>query len=463
MGLETEYGFTPYDCDGRALDRAVFTQHLVSLAARRYPSLYGSNIYDVFLSNGGRLYADAGMGLLNTEFSTPECESPLVLVAHVRAGDRLLASAARELESEQADLEKAFITKTNFDYSGRVGHLGHTSGSHENFLHTAPQTVLESQLVPHLITRIVYTGGGGFSDRSSKLDFLLSPRVPFLENVSSVGSHEKRGIFNTRQEPLSQSRFGRLHLLCGEGVRCDVTEYLRFGVTALIVLLIDSGATPAEDVEIDPLVAMNAVTRDLDCAEKVARIGGVPASAIDVQRHYLCEVQNRLGGAHLPEWAESVCQRWATVLDALERDPMTMAGTLDWPTKLGLYRAFAADKGLDWERLTQVSAGAPREVRAAFFELDIRFGDISDDSPFSAISDDPSYDRLVTDQEIDIAVRTPPQGTRARLRGEWVSQLAHDQRRNWCDWNRIRNRLEQKSLRFDDPFGRADVAWVTDR
>ena len=118
MGLETEYAFTPFGRRGRVLDRLVYSQRLVALAARRYPSLYGRDEHDLFLGNGSRLYVDSGCGLLNIEYSTPECTSPEELIAHIRAGDWLLENLARELESEQPELEAAFISRTNFDYSG---------------------------------------------------------------------------------------------------------------------------------------------------------------------------------------------------------------------------------------------------------------------------------------------------------------------------------------------------------
>ncbi len=95
MGLETEYAFTAFGHYGRPLNRTLYSRRLVDLAARQYSSLYGRDRYDLYLANGSRLYVDDGMGLINTEYSTPECTNPAELVAHVRAGDRLLAKLAR--------------------------------------------------------------------------------------------------------------------------------------------------------------------------------------------------------------------------------------------------------------------------------------------------------------------------------------------------------------------------------
>jgi proteasome accessory factor A len=454
MGVETEYAFTPFRNDGSALNRADYSQRLVSLTARHYPSLYGRNRYDLFLGNGSRLYVDSGLGLLNIEYSTPECTNPEELIAHVRAGDRLLASLGRKLEQNEPLLDRAFISKCNFDYSG------HTSGSHENYLHTSSQRQLASQLIPHLISRIIYTGGGGFDDSVPHVEYMLSPRVRFLEQVSSSGSQSDRAIFGTRQESLSNSHYGRLHLLCGEGVRYDISEYLRLGVTALLVKLVDSGVRLADGIEIKPLRAINIVARDIGCRKEVALINGDRATAIDLQRHYLRKVQAHVGRPYLPDWADLLCRRWQLTLDSLETDPMQLIGILDWPTKLDLYRAYAEHSGFDWQRLTHETDKSHRQIRAKLFEFDICFGDISDNGPFAALTKDSRrHYKLLTENAINDALRIPPQGTRAKLRGESIEKFSRSRPSKQCDWSYIHDEKNNKSLLFDDPFGTDAVKW----
>ena len=460
MGAETEYAFTPFDSSGDALDRTDYSRRLVSLGGRNYPALYGRNAHDLFLSSGARLYVDSGLGLINVEISTAECSTPEELVAHVKAGDRLLAGLARELERQDPVLENAFISKTSQDYSQ------HTAGSHENYSHTAPQALLGSQLVPHLVTRLIYSGGGGFSDaegsssKDKKIEFMLSPRVRFLEYVSAAGSQDGRAIFCTRQEALSSSPYGRLHLLCGDGVRYDLTEYLRFGCTALVVKLIDSGFSPADGIELDPMSAMNVVARDIGCKERIGSINGVPATAIDVQRHYLSAVRDQVGGPHLPDWAGVLVQRWETTLDALETDPMELFGVIDWPTKLAFYRSFTERSGFDWNQLARKCRKPEREFRLKLFELDIRYGDISEESPFVTLPGAVQAEsRLVSEQEIDNALRVPPPGTRAKLRGERIEQLATRKALYRANWDAIHDVRAGQLMRFDDPFGSAAVGW----
>lgn len=455
LGLETEYAITPYDKNGTPLDRMLYSKLLVAAASELYPSLFGRDHRDLFLMNGSRLYVDHGANLLNLEYSTPECTNPEELIAHIRAGDHMLAGLARDLESREPELHQLFISKTNFDY------CGHTSGSHENYLHTATHARLAPQIIPHLVSRPIYSGGGGFNADASHIEFMLSPRVYFLEHLMSCGSQHSRAIFTTKQEPLSNSPYGRLHLLCGEGVRFELTEFLRFGVTVLILRLVDAGLSPARGIEMDPLAAINTVARDIHCRELIGSINGIPANAIDVQRHYLRQVRAQLSRPFMPEFGATVCDRWESVLDGLESDAMQFAGILDWPTKHGLYRSFVEQNGQDWERLIRDDKESQPEIRARLFEFDIRFGDIADKGLFDTFeSNNRPATRLVAEDAIADAIRIPPQGSRARTRGEWIARLSQKREGKECTWDRIQDNKAQKSLKFDDPLDLSAVTWV---
>lgn len=457
LGLETEYAITPYDQTGTPLDRMLYSKLLVTAASERYPSLFGRDHGDLFLLNGSRLYIDHGANLLNLEYSTPECTNPEELIAHIRAGDRMLAGLARELEAREPQLHQLFISKTNFDY------CGHTSGSHENYLHTATQARLAPQIIPHLVSRSIYSGGGGFNAGASHIGFMLSPRVYFLEYLMSGGTQHSRAIFTTKQEPLSNSPYGRLHLLCGEGVRFELTEFLRFGVTALILRLVDAGFSPARGIELDPLTAINTVARDIHCREFIGSIDGMPANAIDVQRHYLRQVRMQLGRPFMPDFSATVCDRWESVLDGLESDAMQFAGILDWPTKLGLYRSFVEQQGHDWERLTDKDKASAQDIRASLFEFDIRFGDIADNGLFATFDNDIGADiRLVPENAVTDATRVPPQGSRAKLRGDWIERLSQEREDKQCGWNVIEDNMAKKSILFDDPLDLSEVTWIND-
>ena len=163
----------------------------------------------------------------------------------------------------------------------------------------------------------------------------------------------------------------------------------------------------------------------------------------------------------MPDFAATVCDRWELVLNGLESDAMQFAGILDWPTKLGLYRSFVEQKEHDWEHLTRKDKESPPEIRARLFEFDIRFGDIADQGLFATFeNDNRPVTRLVAENAIADAIRIPPQGSRAKTRGEWIERLSQKRQGKECTWDRIQDNKAQKSLKFDDPLDLRAVTWV---
>src|SRR6185436_14148466 len=138
---------------------------------------------------------------------------------------------------------------------------------HESYSHAAQPGALSDEIVPHLVTRIIYTGAGGFNSTSRGLEFTLSPRVSHLANVVSNNSTSDRGIFHTKDESLSKPGFYRLHIICGESLCSETAMWLKVGTTALVVAMAEAGLRPAASVALRwPLLAMQAISRDPTCA-----------------------------------------------------------------------------------------------------------------------------------------------------------------------------------------------------
>lgn len=153
FGLETEYGFTPLGPDGSLLDRTEIAAELMAEARARVPHLPDVASLGIFLANGSRLYVDRG---IHPEVSTPECSDPGELVAYVRAGERVLAEAARAVERGRPG-SRILLFACNVEYGG----TGETWGCHESYLHRGSNVRMGRSIIPHLVSRIVYTGGGG--------------------------------------------------------------------------------------------------------------------------------------------------------------------------------------------------------------------------------------------------------------------------------------------------------------
>ena len=122
FGLENEYGVT---CTFRG-QRRLSPDEVARYLFRRVVSWGRSS--NVFLRNGARLYLDVGS---HPEYATPECDSLVDLVAHDKAGERilegLLVDADRRLR-EEGIAGDIYLFKNNTDSAGN------TYGCHENYL-----------------------------------------------------------------------------------------------------------------------------------------------------------------------------------------------------------------------------------------------------------------------------------------------------------------------------------------
>src|SRR5262245_44965254 len=335
FGLETEYAVSGDAAHGGPVARGPILENLLRGARRDFPHLPDGSA-GMFLQNGARFYIDCGG---HPEFTTPECNDPVDVVRYVRAGEAILLRLT--------DGEPVNIFRCNVDYAQR----GTTWGSHESYLyrHVAPKA-LPRQLLPHLVSRVIYTGAGGFNSLSSGLEFTLSPRVSFLGLPVSHTSTGERGIFHDKDERLAPAGFHRLHLLCGESLCSERALWLRVATTALVMALCDAGLTPGEGVTLDaPVEAMRAFARDPTCRCAVGTSRNGTITAVAIQRHYLEQVEAHLGDPFVPPWAGEVCRAWRAVLDALETHPASLSTTLDWAIKHALYTQHLGRRGFSWQ------------------------------------------------------------------------------------------------------------------
>jgi proteasome accessory factor A len=150
FGVETEYGVTCTFGGQRRLSPEEVARYLF----RRVVSWGRSS--SVFLRNGARLYLQVGS---HPEYATPECDSVVDLVAHDKAGERilegLLVDAERRLH-EEGIAGDIYLFKNNTDSAGN------SYGCHENYLVDRHQDFgrLTDILTPFLVTRQVICGAG---------------------------------------------------------------------------------------------------------------------------------------------------------------------------------------------------------------------------------------------------------------------------------------------------------------
>ena len=497
FGLEEELAVSASFPDGQPVPVEFLAGRLIGQACVRLPHLSGGGTR-LFLANGSLLYVDCGS---HPEVATPECTTPWEAVAHLRAAERTLAEVALDV-GRASRLGEVRIARCNVDYLGTT-----TWGCHESYLCRRPVGEYVAPLVPHLVSRIVYTGSGGFDPRSEGLAFSLSPRVRYLMDVVSPSSMGGRGIFHTKDEPLSGA-YHRLHVLAGDSACSELATWLKVASTALIVACVDAGVELGGLAPADPLAAMRRFAADPLCRATVETGGPIAAqtTAIQIQRRYLQAVRAHAGTRALPDWAPEVCARWGQVLDLLETSPAALGATLDWPLKWRLFTDRLARRGHTWEsvrvwtwtlstlrscggqdletsphgidqravqRFGRIGPRARRAVdcltrrlarhgltwsglddflalRAELRALDVRFG-VLDKGVFAELDRTGVLRHRVTaEDEVRAAQTNPPARGRARIRGECVARLSGQRGAYLCDWQGISG--PERFLDLSDPL-----------
>lgn len=505
FGVETEYALSATDSRGVRLPQGEILDRLL-LRARRDLTYLPDGGQGMFLPNASRFYIDCGG---HPELATAECGDPWELVRHVRAGEAILLRLA-DADGGRRSSGRLLFFRCNVDYSGTNG--GAVWGLHESYLHHLEPEALPAELIPHLVSRLIYTGAGGFVNTAPGLEFVLSPRTPHLVRDVSRDSTSNRGIFHDKRAHLAGGGHHRLHVLCGESLCSDLATWLRAGTTALVVALAEAGLRPGRGVmPRDPVAAMQTFARDPTCRARVPIVGGEALTAIDIQWHYLTLAEAHLESVFMPSWAGTVCRQWRAMLDRLAAGWEAVATTLDWAIKLGLYRQHAERRGvawdtladwtpaiakvaealgrvrhggrsltaavalgsaspiaaelqslraaierlgLDWERL-----GAVLDLRHELFEIDVRFGQIGERGIFTTLAAAGVLQHAVAGTgEVATAIDHPPGVPRARVRGELVRALSGQSRRYLCGWQGVWDREEDRWVDLGDPFS-ADATW----
>ena len=405
FGLETEYGVT---CTYRG-QRRLSPDEVARYLFRRVVSWGRSS--NVFLRNGARLYLDVGS---HPEYATPECDSVTDLVAHDRAGERilevLLVDAEKRLHDEGIAGE-IYLFKNNTDSAGN------SYGCHENYLVSRHGEFgrLADVLIPFLVTRQLIVGAGKVTHTPRGAGFAVSQRAEHIWEGVSSATTRSRPIINTRDEPHADAdKYRRLHVIIGDANLAETSTYLKLGATALVLDLIEEGMDLSDLALARPVHAVHVISRDPSLRATVALADGRELTALALQRIYLDRVAKLVDSRDPDPRAADIVQTWANVLDLLERDPMECAEILDWPAKLRLLEGFRNRENLGWS--------APR-----LHLVDLQYSDVRlDKGLYNRLVARGSMKRLVTEQQVIDAVDNPPTDTRAYFRGECLRRFGAD-------------------------------------
>ncbi len=437
FGLENEYGVT---CTLRG-QRRLSPDEVARYLFRRVVSWGRSS--NVFLENGARLYLDVGS---HPEYATPECDSIEDLVAHDKAGERILEGL---VASAEARLRDEGIRGVVYLFKNNTDSAGNSYGCHENYLTSRRDDFAHyaQVLIPFLVTRQIYAGAGKVLQTARGAGYCLSQRAEHIWEGVSSATTRARPIINTRDEPHADAeRFRRLHVIVGDSNMSEYATFVKVGVTSILLRMLEDPGVVFRDMTLeDPIRAIREISHDITCRRKVRLANGREASALQIQQEYLSRAIRYADQQGFSPMEERALAMWQHCIDGIEKDPLTLDTECDWVMKHRLVEAYRARHGLPLGSpkvaLLDLQYHAVSRERGIFYRLQAR-GETA---------------RIVTDADIARAVEHPPATTRARLRGEFIRRAKERRRDFTVDWVHLKlNDQTQRTVLLKDPFRAVD-------
>ncbi len=360
---------------------------------------------DLVLGNGARYYNDHA----HPEYCTPECNSVDELVAHDRAGERILMRCAQKLSEERGCTVRLYKNNTDF--------RGHSYGCHENYLlpRSLPWEKLARGIQAFLVTRQIIAGAGKFAyeeeDKFLAPGFQISQRSDFFSELQSVDTMQRRPIVNTRDEPhANPTLFRRFHVILGDANMSPFATRLKIGTTALVLEALARNPKRVYPILFEPLQSLMSISRDQKFHWDVRLQDNRCTNALQIQREYWDAV-NDLCDLTEPLTAKIVSD-WNKVLIDLEADPMRCRDRLDWVAKLALVRQFQSSQNL-----------APTDPWLQSLDLEYHRLD-REEGLYYALEQSGQMQGVPEEALVRRSISEPPRTTRAYIRGRCIQKFS---------------------------------------
>lgn len=373
-----------------------------------------AHMVNAVLTNGSRYYVDHA----HPELSSPECADPLSVVKYDCAADQILISSMEAAKEILPPGQELVVYKNNSDGKGN------SYGCHENYLVNRGTSFerIADHATTHFITRQVFTGAGKvgceISGRSrSEIPFQITQRADFFEEPIGLETTLKRPIINTRDEPHADpAKYRRLHVIVGDANLCQVATFLKVGTTAIVLSMIESDVLNKIIKFKDPVRSLQEVSFDLQLNTPLELIDGSTSTALEIQwwlygqaKEYVDKFgTENIGG----DSAELVLHWWEKVLTSLDSPNSleTLVGVLDWVTKKHILDGFQERKKIN-------------SMDPQLAAIDLQYHDLR---PHKSLFKKVHQETLVSETDTHVAVKNPPEDTRAYFRGKCLTKWPED-------------------------------------
>ena len=238
-------------------------------------------------------------------------------------------------------------------------------------------------------------------------------------------------------------------MIVGDSNMSEYATFLKVGATSILLRMLEDPSVVLRDMTLEnPIRAIREISHDITCRRTVRLANGREAvSALEIQSRVPRPgpALRRAPRACRP-LEEQALEMWEHCVTQLENDPLELDREVDWVIKYHLIEAYRDQHDLP------LSAPEGRAARPAVPRRQPRPRPL-----LPACRTRGMVERMCTDDDIDEAVDTPPQTTRARLRGEFIRRAKERKRDYTVDWVHLKlNDQAQRTVLCKDPFKSRD-------
>jgi hypothetical protein len=387
------------------------------------------------INTGGEIYIDGSF-----EYATPECRDPREVTIHERVGE----TAVMELIDNFCAREGSGIVKV-FKRGGypevaprNTGRIFTESpiGYHENYTSMNTFTghkfedrvdrmrndINSKYLSDFLALRKLIDGAGMITNTG----FLLSQKIPAVDM-----SYYCRPRTGTGKEPFMQ-KSSRLEVRSGEHSKSDWATAFTFGLTSLVVRLIEHGKYPESLSLRDPNQAVHALI--LNPHAHVALESGVYMKGLDVL-HAIVETADQLGQQYpdeYPAYEQQAAQDFIAFYNDMQKVNLQDGEVksllrINWASRYNYFMRLGIEPG-------KFDASDPQQLA-----YDLVYDRIGDKDIARRILSKLGYSALHVD------LNTPPE-TRAKSRVELARKAYDDGTLERADWSEVRIKDKERYI-----------------
>ncbi|MCB1309890.1 MAG: proteasome accessory factor PafA2 family protein [Leptospiraceae bacterium] len=310
---------------------------------------------------------------------------------------------------QRRNLHAFFITRPIISGAGTL--IQNPKNGSEHFYLSEKATATRRMIRWHL----------GASDRT-----IFDSGNMYKSMLSAVGD-----LFTLRSTELKrQFRIHqRLQIGLSDSNRLDFAEYLKVGITCLLLEMCDADCLDDAPRILRPIRSLRRINADAALKEKVPVILYAEdgkrkrdrLSALEIQRWYCGRAQRFVATeATVDLELREIARLWSETLDLLERDPGLLIGRLDWVSKR--YLIEAAGEGTDF--------AVRKKIDLAYHELEGGYADM--------LLREKIAPHLVHADEVEQAIKKPSSSQRARLRSRYIRSIPFEGERISVSWNAVR-------------------------